>query len=76
MAFGKTGFNNDSWPDYQTYFLSTHLGTDATIVYAQVQNINFEQVLQSEFLYNLYRVIMVVILYNVHISMSIDCFRE
>ena len=47
MAFGKTGFNNDSWPDYQTYFLSTHLGTDATIVYAQVQNINFEQVPQE-----------------------------
>ena len=48
MAFGKTGFNNESWPDYQIYFLSSHLGTDATVVYAQVQNINLEQVSKAE----------------------------
>ena len=44
MLFGKTGFNNESWPDYQIYFMSTHLGTDAALVYAEAQNVNFEQV--------------------------------
>lgn len=48
MAFGKTGYNNESWPDYQIYFLSSHLGLDATVVYAQVQNINLEQVRRAE----------------------------
>ena len=47
MAFGKTGYNNASWPDYQIYLLSSHLGTDATAVYAQVQNINLEQVREA-----------------------------
>ena len=44
MLFGKTGFNNESWPDFQIYFMSTHLGTDAALVYAEAQNVNFEQV--------------------------------
>ena len=48
MLFGKTGFNNDSWPDYQIYLLTSHLGTDAALVYAQIQNINLEQVCKSQ----------------------------
>ena len=50
MLFGKTGFNNESWPDFQIYFMSTHLGTDAALVYAEAQNVNFEQVRLSPLL--------------------------
>lgn len=44
MLFGKTGFNNETWPDFQIYFISTHLGTDGALIYAQAQNVNWEQV--------------------------------